>query len=167
MIKNYGNRGRATEDMLGIAHNSLGARGIAWIRKIPTPVKVLRPMKDGKFMAVFAGSAGADYVGTLQGGRAVVVEAKELKKGASLPVSRFTQAELDHLTVTEDAGGLAIVFIRRVSDGGLWAIPWHNYQAALATGRKSMNLDKAPEFRVAKVLDYINEVLKWESETRR
>jgi len=164
MIKNYANRGRATEDMLNLAHQSMAVRGIAWIRKIPTPIKVLRPLGAGKFLAVFSASAGADYVGTLEGGRAVVVEAKELKKGPSLPARRFTGAEVDHLTNTMEAGGLAIVFVRRVIDGSLWAIPWSEYSAILATGRKSMNLDKAPEFRVAKVIDYIEESLKWEEQ---
>ena len=163
-MRNYANRGRATEDMLNLAHQSMAVRGIAWIRKIPTPIKVLRPMSDGKFLAVFSASAGADYVGTLAGGRAVVVEAKELKKGPSLSARRFTVAEVDHLTNTMEAGGLAIVFVRRVIDGSLWAIPWAEYLAVLDTGRKSMNLDRAPEFRVAKVIDYIEESLRWEEQ---
>ncbi len=56
-------------------------RGLAWITKRPTPVKIESVTKGGKVTGRLEGSAGVDYVGVLAGGRAIYMEAKSCHEG--------------------------------------------------------------------------------------
>lgn len=51
-------------------------RGIAEISKTPEPMRPIKPLGQGKFVAYYEKMAQPDYKGTLAGGRAVVFEAK-------------------------------------------------------------------------------------------
>lgn len=51
-------------------------QGLAKIEKQAEPMRPLKPLSNGQFIACYESKAGADYKGTLQGGRAVVFEAK-------------------------------------------------------------------------------------------
>ena len=50
--------------------------GVAEIEKTPEPLRPIKPLGEGKFIACFRKMAQPDYKGTLKGGRAIVFEAK-------------------------------------------------------------------------------------------
>ena len=51
-------------------------QGMAKIEKQAEPMRPLRALSNGQFIACYESKAGVDYKGTLKGGRAVVFEAK-------------------------------------------------------------------------------------------
>lgn len=80
-----GRRSRAAgeywEKMIDAACRYYSDQGIAEIAKTPEPMRPIRPIKEGRFIAVYTKMAQPDYKGTLRGGRAVVFEAKHTDTG--------------------------------------------------------------------------------------
>lgn len=76
-----GRRSRAAggqwEEMLAAACTFYHLRGLAEIEKTPEPIKQIGPKdRQGHFTAHYEKKAQPDYKGTLDGGRAIVFEAK-------------------------------------------------------------------------------------------
>lgn len=70
------NAGTTFEDIISDSCEYYIKHGIAVIEKTPEPMRVLYPMGNGKYVAVFTKKAQPDYKGTLIGGRTIVFEAK-------------------------------------------------------------------------------------------
>lgn len=73
--------GESLESELDAYHADLARRGIAWVRRVGTPVKVLGKVSQGErgrwyFRACFDGRQGCDFQGFDGTGRHVVLEAK-------------------------------------------------------------------------------------------
>lgn len=71
-------------------------QGIAAISKTPEPMKIIKPMGNGRFEAIFAKKAQPDYKGVLRGGTAVVFEAKSTSTGR-MEQNRVTEAQTEEL----------------------------------------------------------------------
>ena len=110
-------RGDAFEALLSRHHAVALAEGLADVRKVGAPVAVGR---GGKPVA-WAGVGPADYVGTLRGGRSVVVEAKSVD-------GRFSRAHVaehqrEHLDACAALGGLALLALE-VRGCGVYVVEW-------------------------------------------
>ena len=68
--------GKTFEGLIEQSLHYYNASGAAAIHKMPEPMNPTKSLGGGKFVAFFAKKAMADYRGTLQGGRAIVFEAK-------------------------------------------------------------------------------------------
>ena len=68
--------GELFEKMLENSCKYYSIHGDAEICKTPEPMKPIRKLSGGQFVAVFTKKAQPDYKGTLKGGKAVVFEAK-------------------------------------------------------------------------------------------
>ncbi len=70
------NPGKAWELALDQLHLDYDRQGLAKIERGHPPVRVLSPVRGGRFDASWAGDGALDFGGTLAGGRSVVFEAK-------------------------------------------------------------------------------------------
>lgn len=152
------NRGSALEDLLARQHALYEARGVAWVRKHPTPWTPTR--RGGKVVGGRpTGFATADFLGVLAGGRGVALEAKEC--GApSFPWSRIPPQQRGCLDAYQDAGAVAAVVLwwgpdpkapaqspRRARDER-WAVPWSRCRASIAVGKRSLAWYPGAPYRV-------------------
>ena len=64
------------ESMIEASCDYFRRTGAAEISKTPEPMRPIKPLGQGKFVAYYEKMAQPDYKGTLAGGRAVVFEAK-------------------------------------------------------------------------------------------
>lgn len=116
--------GEYFENMLSGACSFYYDRNLAHIEKTPEPMKVLKPMpkQPGKFIACFVKAAQPDYKGTIQGGRAIVFEAKHTDD-TRIERKRLTDEQMDGLEKHHKLGGLSFVI---VSFGlvNFYRIPW-------------------------------------------
>lgn len=69
---------------------------VAKIEKTPEPMKILRSMGEGKFLACFTKSAQPDFKGTLRDGQAICFDAKSTDT-EKIPVSALSQEQADDL----------------------------------------------------------------------
>ena len=89
--------GEVFEELIEKACSVYKDRHIANIEKTPEPMKILRPMGEGKFLSCFTKSAQPDFKGTLMGGRSICFDAKSTCTG-KIPVSALTDEQIDSLT---------------------------------------------------------------------
>lgn len=73
--------GRQFEQLIKNANDLYGDYGIAEIGKTPEPMRPLRPMSGGQFVACFEKKAEPDFKGVLDGGRCICFEAKHTIQG--------------------------------------------------------------------------------------
>ena len=66
--------GKEFEKRIQEAFDYVNARGAAVINKVPEPIKIIKRLEAGQFIAVFEKKAQPDYEGTLKGGRSVLYE---------------------------------------------------------------------------------------------
>jgi recombination protein U len=94
------------------AENTHLARiGKALVVKVPEDLRPVRRLKDGHVQAVYAGKAYCDYMGTLQGGRAVTFDAKATLSETSFPFSNIADHQLEIMTTVARLGGIAFVYV--------------------------------------------------------
>ena len=110
-------RGDAFEDVLAPHHAVAAAEGIADVRKVGAPVIVGRKGKPLRW----AGVGPADYVGTMRGGRSLVVEAKSFAGRLSrLDIPEHQRA---HLDANAALGGLSLL-AACVYGCGVYVVEW-------------------------------------------
>lgn len=160
-IDGHANRGKVLEELVALANDQYLARGIAKVRKLPTPYRIVR---RGKAMqAIPAEKSGLDYIGVVAG-LAITFDCKETA-GVSLPLANLHQHQIDEATEWESNGGVAFWLVDYTRlPGQVYRVP-HAYMAerwrmAQIGGRKSIpQTDMAPEWEVRSqaglVLDYL------------
>jgi len=116
--------GEHFENMISGACSFYYDRNLANIEKTPEPMKVLKPMpkQPGKFIACFTKAAQPDYKGTIQGGRAIVFEAKHTDDD-KIERKRLTDEQMDGLEKHHKLGALAFVLVS-FSLQSFYRIPW-------------------------------------------
>ena len=97
-------------------------KGMADIEKTPEPMRPIKRLKGGHFVAIFEKQAQPDYKGTLAGGQAVVFEAKSTATDR-ITQDRVTEDQAEHLTRCAELGGLAFVLCQFAS-GQVDKLPW-------------------------------------------
>ncbi len=110
-------RGDAFEDVLAPHHAVAAAEGIADVRKVGAPMIVGRTGKPLRW----AGVGPADYVGTLRGGRSLVVEAKSTATRLSL--ADIPEHQRAHLDACAALGGLALLAVE-LRGKGVYVVEW-------------------------------------------
>jgi len=159
---NQANRGKSLEDLVTLANKQYLVRGIAKVRKLPTPYRIQR---TGKIMqAIPATKSGLDYVGVVQGGRAIVFDCKQTAN-PSLPLANFQPHQIDEATQWEQQGGLAFWLVEFTAlPDAVYRVPhWfvaEYWRQAQMGGRKSIprrDIDRCWEVqsRNGLALDYL------------
>lgn len=114
--------GQLFEDRLNTAFALYRRQGLADVEKTPEPMKIVKSLDGGKFVAVFEKKAQADYSGVIRGGRPVAFEAKY----TSLPrmdQSRVTPEQGEFLERRQSFGTLCFI-LAGFSSGKVYRVPW-------------------------------------------
>ncbi len=110
--------GNRAEDIVGALHEACAAAGVAWVRKLPTPMRAL-----GKGRAVFTAKSGVDYMGHHADGRAVYVEAKKCDDDRFY-LSKIPQHQRDELDLATSHGCIAVLVVILGVRRDVYAMPW-------------------------------------------
>lgn len=119
-------RGKRFEQRIDAAFASYEANGFAIIEKTPEPMKVIRRMAEGRFMACFLKKAQPDYKGIIKGGRMVVFEAKYTDR-AQLKHSVVIDTQAAYMDRYTALGARCYV-IAGFSSGNVYRLPWTDWQ---------------------------------------
>lgn len=115
-------QGEYFESMIGAACDYYRQKGIADIEKTPEPMRPIKDLGSGKFVAVYTALAQADFKGFLQGGRAVYFEAKYTDTG-KITQDRVTDNQTERLERAYQYGAYAFVLCY-FGAVGFYRIPW-------------------------------------------
>ena len=114
--------GTSFEDILDRTFAYYSARGFALIDKTPEPMKVIRSMGQGRFLACYTKSAQPDYKGTIKGGRTVIFEAKFTEHDRLLQ-DAVSDEQAEYME-TEDRLGARCYVVCGFSTGNVYRVPW-------------------------------------------
>lgn len=154
--KNYYNQLRGAKSRAGgeIFENYIDAAciyyeaiGKAVIEKTPEPMKVIKNMGHGKFLAHFRKKAQPDYKGTLQGGKTIVLEAKHTDSDR-IRQNRLTDTQSGCLDKYADLGAQCFVLVSiRMELFALvpWEV-WHSMKNVY--NRKYMTIEELKNYQV-------------------
>lgn len=96
--------------------------GYAVIDKTPEPMRVIKSLGDGRFVACYQKKAQPDYKGTIKGGRAVIFEAK-FTSADRMEQSRVLDTQADYMD-QQTALGARCYVVAGFSTGGVYRLPW-------------------------------------------
>ena len=129
--------------------------GLMRARKTPEPMKPIRPMNGGQFVACYTKRAQVDFSGTMFGGRAVRFEAKQTDSGR-FERGRLTDGQMDDLRENEALGALCFVILCFGYDH-FYRVPWKFWDNMKQTfGRQYVTEEDVARFR----LPYVAGVIK-------
>ena len=139
-------QGARFEEQIEAACIEYWAKGIAKISKSHEPMKPIRSLGAGKFMAIYTSQSGADFTGTLAGGQAVRFEAKHtdsdrIKQDAVRP------QQWEDLDGHEQLGALCFVLVS--IDYKVHRVPWQEWKNMKQNyGHKYMNALELEKYQV-------------------
>ena len=145
-------RGESAEEFVADLHDACLAQGIAFVRKLPTPLRVCGTASGGKVLAFFEKKSGVDYVGhMLDGsGRAVFCEVKAQKQPGRFPLSQVKEHQREELTRAGIAGAVAVLVIvlGEGRDLTAYAVPWGDVFMWIEAGAKSLTPAQLTPYRL-------------------
>jgi len=139
--------GKQFEDRLTASFDYYDYRGYASVEKTPEPMKILKPLDAGRFIACFTKKAQADYSGTMKGGRRVIFEAK------FTAMDRLKQEVVDDNQAKylrkHAALGARCYVVAGYASGNVYRVPWEVWDGMKAHfGRKYVTEADLTEYRV-------------------
>lgn len=115
-------KGRRFEDRLDRTFGYYSETGFAKIEKTPEPMKPIKDLGNGRFIACYEKKAQPDYKGTIKGGRTVIFEAK-YTEADKMEQSRVKNGQSHYLDLHHSLGARCYVIIGFRS-GMVYCIPW-------------------------------------------
>ena len=115
-------KGMAFEALLDKTFAYYAEKGFAKIEKNAEPVRIIRNMGQGKFLACFTKKAQADYKGTIKGGRTVIFEAKYTENNRIMQ-NAVDENESDYISEHEALGARCYV-VCGFPTGNVYRVPW-------------------------------------------
>jgi len=122
--------------------------GWANVEKTPEPMKAIKPMGRGQFLAHYLSKAQPDFKGVLGGGRAVMFEAKSTNADRILQ-SRVMDNQLQALLDYKEFNALTFILIFFLTENACFRIPvetWRDMKQIF--GRKYIKADELEDYRV-------------------
>lgn len=114
--------GKEFEERLEASFEWYRQQGRASIKKTPEPMRVLRSLGDGQFVACFEKKAQPDYKGTLNNGRSILFEAKYTKTDR-MHQNAVSDEQTREMNEHEAMGALCFVAFG-FSSGKVYRFPW-------------------------------------------
>lgn len=148
-IQGYRNKynGKLFEDVVIASCHYYFSENVALIIKTPEPMKPIRDLGGGKFIACYEKHAQPDYKGTFATGRTIIFDAKHTEADR-LQQSAVTPAQTVSLDQHQKFGACCSVL---VSFGfkQFFNIPWEVFREMKERyGRKYIKPEDIPEYRV-------------------
>lgn len=116
-------KGKAFEKMLDTTFDYYKEKGFADIEKTPEPMRVIKRLDNGMFIAVFEKKAQPDYKGTIKGGRSVMYESK-FTSSDRMEQSRVSPGQTEYLERHYALGAKCYV-IAGFESGNTYLVPWN------------------------------------------
>lgn len=113
--------GQGWEAQLRSWHRVYRANGLAHVVKTEAPVKVIRQMGKGRFVAVYSRKGPVDFIGAARGLGTVAFDAKHTDK-STFAVSVVPEHQRRDLDRWADQG--AVTFIALRCSHGCYVLPW-------------------------------------------
>lgn len=160
--------GKAWETMIEGANEIYRYCGAADIRKTPEPMRPLKDIGGGKFVACFEKKSEPDFKGVLRGGRCVCFEAKATDDDKMLQ-SRVTEAQTEILERYNALGAICFVAVSfGLQDNFL--VPWRVWRSMKDIfGRKYIKRDEIEVYRIKTRnggIDYLSQVARMMGEKK-
>lgn len=141
--------GRAFEDALDRSFAYYNEKGFALIHKTPEPMKPIRSMGQGRFLACYTKAAQPDYKGTIKGGRTVMFEAKYTEHDRILQ-DAVNDDQTAYMLAAEALGARCYVVVG-FATGGVYRVPfgvWCNMKRIY--GHKYVTEEEIKQYQVQK-----------------
>lgn len=139
--------GEYWESMIEAACRHYRLEGKAEITKTPEPMRPIKPLGQGKFIAHYEKMAQPDYKGTLAGGRAIVFEAKHTDTG-KMQRSVISSEQEKQLNRHEKMGAECFVMVSFGFER-YFKIPWAHFRDMKDNyGRKYITPEDVPEYEI-------------------
>ena len=121
-------------------------KGVADIEKTPEPMRPVKNIGEGKFIAYFEKAAQPDFKGVLSGGRAVVFEAKHTDTD-QIEQKRVSAEQVKNLEMAWKLGAETFVLCS-ISDG-FYRLPWEFWRDMKSVlGRKYVTADDLRPYKI-------------------
>lgn len=141
-------KGKAFEELLDFTFAYYAKTGYALIDKTPEPMKILKRLTEGRFLACFLKKAQPDYKGTVKGGRSVMFEAK-FTEHDRIKQDAVNEAQTDYLTKAATLGARCFILLG-FSTGAVYCIPWHVWaDMKRYYGRKYVTEKDIQQYRIS------------------
>lgn len=114
--------GRAFEDALDRSFAYYNEKGFALIHKTPEPMKVIRSMGSGRFLACYIKKAQPDYKGLVKGGRTWIFEAK-YTSAERMGQDAVNTEQTEYMSNASALGGRCFV-VCGFKTGNVYRVPW-------------------------------------------
>lgn len=140
--------GEYFEALISVTCNFYKRIGVADIQKTPEPMRVIRPLNSTRntFEAHFVKQAQPDFKGVINGGRAILFEAKRTTT-TSIAQSRITEEQAMNLNSASELGALCFVLVEM--DRKFYAVPWQTWEDMQTIyQKKSLNQKDLEVFEV-------------------
>lgn len=142
-------RGKQFEARLDAAFAYYKACGSAVVEKTPEPMKPIRSLGRGQFVACYERKAQPDYKGVIKGGRAVMFEAK-FTSTDRMDQDRVRPEQGDYLDQHQALGARCYVLAGFLS-GAVYCLPWNDWKTMKQRfGRKYATEADLQPYRVLK-----------------
>ncbi len=139
--------GQYFEKMIDAACKFYEDNKIAIIEKTPEPMKPIKSLGNGKFIACYEKQAQPDYKGTLASGKAIVFEAKHTDSD-KIEQSRLTAEQCDRLQKYTELGAITFVLIS-VNLENFYRVPWTIWKDMKGLyGHRHMTINELKPFSV-------------------
>ena len=115
-------KGKAFEDLLDKTFAYYSEKGFAQIEKTPEPLKVIRSIGQGRFLACYTKGAQPDYKGTVKGGRTVMFEAKFTGHDRLLQ-DAVNEGQTAYMDAADGLGARCYVLCGYAT-GNVYRVPW-------------------------------------------
>lgn len=148
--------GARFEDIISVACEYYETKELAKIEKEMEPMKPIRELGKGKFIACYTKRSGVDYKGTLKGGRAVAFEAKHTDTD-TMQRTRLEPWQMDYLRQHTKLGAETFVLLSFKMEN-FYKIPfnkWDNMKQEF--GRVSLTEPMIQDYRI----NYTNKILQF------
>lgn len=140
-------KGKYFEDYIDKSFDYYRYKGVAAIEKTPEPMRPIKPIGNGQFIAFFEKKAQPDYKGTAKGGQSVLFEAK-FTSADRMEYSRVRQEQADSLTTHQRLGAKCFVIVG-FDSGVVYRVPWSIWQNMKENfGRKYVTEADIKDYRV-------------------
>ncbi len=142
-------KGKAFEELLDKTFAYYSSKGYAQIDKTPEPMKPIRSMGQGRFLACYTKAAQPDYKGTIKGGRTVMFEAKFTEHDRILQ-DAVNDEQTAYMLAAEALGARCYV-VAGFSTGAVYRVPfcvWCNMKRIY--GHKYVTEEEIKQYQVSK-----------------
>ena len=141
-------KGERFESELDFAFTYYSEKGLAYIEKTPEPMRIIKSLGGGRFVACFKKKAQSDYKGTIKGGRSVIFEAKYTDSDR-MEQSRVTVEQSEYIEKHYKLGAMCHI-LAGFGTGNVYRIPWEDWCNMKALfGRKYVKETDLEKYKVS------------------